>query len=322
MIGRFKRAKLNPNSFTFFFFLLVSAVFWFFNALSNDYVSIIKVPVKFINFPENKLVVEDFVDHVNVKVVANGYLFLKYKSGTFNEAVINLQVHSIYKVSESDEKRFYLLTSTIKNEIATLFEGKTEIKSISPDSIVFDLDEVIKKKVPVFRNFSVNYRKQFMLKNKIIINPDSIFIRGVQSVLDTINSVYTIKKVFNDVHDSLNFDIGLNKITGVEFSNNSVKCNISVEEFAELNFILPINVVNQPDGFNLKLFPSEAKVICNVGFSEYRQVFKQQFSFTANYNDIKDNPERIKIYLEKSPENISSMRHYPISVEYLVEEND
>lgn len=300
----------------------MSAIFWFFNALNKDYVATIKVPVKFLNFPENKLVAGKFIDHVNVKVAANGYSFLKYKSGTFDEAIINLQLHSIYQISETDEKRFYLLTSTIKNEIANLLDGNTEIKSISPDSIVFDLDEVIKKKVPVIRNFLINYKKQFMLKDKISLTPDSIFIRGVHSVLDTINSVYTVANVFDDVHDSLEFDIELEKITGVAFSKNMLKCSIPVEEFAELSFVLPIDVVNQPKDFNLKLFPSEAKVICNVGFSQYRQVFQQQFRFTVDYNDIKNKPNRIRLNLDKFPENVSSVRYYPISVEYLVEEND
>lgn len=322
LAGKIKRVKLNPNSFTFFFFLLVSAIFWFFNALNKDYVATIKVPVKFMNFPENKLVAGKFIDHVNVKVAANGYSFLKYKSASFDDAIINIQLHSIYKISETDGKRFYLLTSTIKNEIANLLDGNTEIKSISPDSIIFDLDEVIKKKVPVIRNFLINYRKQFMLIDKINIIPDSIFIRGVYSVLDTINFVYTATNVFDDVNDSLEFDIELEKIAGVNFSKNMVKCSIPVEEFAELSFVLPIDVVNQPEDFNLKLFPSEAKVICNVGFSQYRQVFQQQFRFTVDYNDIQNNLERIRLSLDKFPENVSSVRYYPISVEYLVEEND
>jgi len=313
---------LNPNSFTFFFFLLVSTIFWFFNAMSDDYVATIKVPVKFLNFPENKLVAGKSNDYVNVKIAANGYSFLKYKSGTFDEAVINLQIHSIYKIPETGENKFYLLTSTIKNEIANLLDEDTEIKSISPDSIVFDLNEVIKKKVPVIRNFSINYRKQFMLKDTIGIKPDSILIRGVQSVIDTIKFVYTATNVFNDVHDSLEFDIELEKITGVDFSNYKVKYNIPVEEFAELSFVLPIEILNQPEKFSLKLFPSEAKVICNVGFSQYRQVFQQQFSFVVDYNDIKNSPGRIKLNLDKFPENVSSIRYYPISVEYLIEEND
>ena len=319
---KIRRIKLNPNSFIFFFFLLVSAIFWFFNALNKDYIATIKVPVKFLNFPENKLVADEFIDHVNVKIAANGYSFLKYKSSAFNEAVINLKLHSIYQVSETDVKRFYLLTSTIKNEIANLLDGNTEIKNINPDSIVFDLDEVIKKKVPVVMNFSINYRKQFMLKDKITLTPDSIFIRGVHSVLDTINFVNTATIVREDVHDSLEFGIGLEKITGVGFSKSMVKCGIPVEEFAELSFVLPIYVINQPENLKLKLFPSEAKVVCNVGFSHYRKVFKQQFGFSVNYSDVKNNPDRIKLNLDKFPENVSSIRYYPISVEYLVEEND
>ena len=321
LVLRIKKVKLNPNSFIFFFFLLVSAIFWFFNALSNEYIATINVPIQFVNLPENKLTAGKVINQVQVKVAANGYSFLKYQSG-FSKALINLQLHSIYKVSENNDKRFYLLTSTIKNEIANLLDGNSEIRSISPDSLIFELDEVINKRDPVTKNFTVNYRKQFMLKDEINMEPDSITIKGIKSKLDTIETVYTQEKTFNDVHDSLDFSIDIEEVTGVELSANIVKCKVPVEEFAELSFVLPIDIINRPKAYSLKLFPSEAKVICTVGFSQYRQVFKQQFKFTVDYNDIKNKPDRIRLNLDKFPGNISSVRYYPISDEYIVEEDD
>jgi hypothetical protein len=322
ILTKLKETRLEPNSFVFLFFLLVSTIFWFFNALNKKYVAIIQIPVEFVNFPENKLVTGESTDYVDVKIATNGYSFIKYKSAALKKTVINLQLHSIYKVNEADDRRFYLLTSTIKNEISGFFDRDVEIKSISPDSIVFNLNEVIKKKVPVMRNFLLNYRKQYMLKDEISLIPDSVLIKGVASVLDTVDFVYTQTKVFDDVHDSLEFDIDLEKTPDVEYSSNTVKCIVPVEEFAELSFVLPIEIENLAQGYTLKLFPAEAKVVCNVGFSEYRQVFKQQFRFTVDYNDLEKKSERIKLNLSKFPDNVQSIRYYPISVEYLLEEND
>lgn len=290
--------------------------------MNREYVATIQIPVDFVNFPENKLVAGKSTDYVNVKIAANGYSFMKYKSASLKKTIINLQLHSIYRVDEADDQRFYLLTSTIKNEISGFFDRDVEIKSISPDSIVFNLNQVIKKKVPVIRNFTLNYRKQYMLKDKIGIKPDSIAIKGVASVLDTVDSVYTDTKVFDDVHDSLAFEIGLEEIPAVSYSVKKVSCIVPVEEFAELSFVLPIEIENLPSGYSLKLFPTEAKVVCNVGFSEYRQVFKQQFRFSVDYNDIEKKSDRIKLNLSKFPDNVQSIRYYPISVEYLLEEND
>lgn len=314
--------KFDPNTFTFLFFLLVSTVFWFFNALNKDYVATIKVPVKFINFPENRLLAGDFINHLDVKIEANGYSFLKYNSTPIKTAVINLKLHSIYAVSETNNKRFYLLSSTIQNEIAAQLDEATTIKSIKPDSIIFVLDEVIKKKVPVTKNILLNFRQQYMLKDSVKIIPDSIFIRGVKSLLDTINQVYTIHKVFNDLHDSLSVKLPLEKIKGVAFSVEQITCIIPVEEFAEISYTLPIQVENLPPNYTLKLFPSEAKVVCNVVFSQYRQVFPQQFKFTVDFNDTKNKPEQVKVILSKHPQNVSSVRYYPIAVDYLLEEND
>ena len=320
---RLKNFKLDANTFTFLFFLLVSTIFWFFNALNNEYIATINIPVKFVNFPENKLVAGDFVNKLEVKIEANGYSFLKYKSSPFKAAVINLQLHSIYKVSEAeDDKRFYLLSSTIQNEIAAQFDGATTIKSIKPDSIIFVLDEVIKKKVPVVKRLKLEFRKQFMLNDSVKLIPDSIDIRGVKTALDTIDKVYTEQKTYTDLHDSVVTEITLEPINSIAFSQNKVKCIIPVEEFAEISFSIPIEIENLPHGYNMKLFPSQAEVVCNVVFSEYRQVFPQQFKVVVDYNDTKENLDRLKVSLRKYPPNVSSVRYYPIAVEYLVEEND
>ncbi len=319
---KLKGFKFDPNTFTFLFFLLVSTVFWFFNALNKEYVATINVPVKFINFPENKLVAGDFIDRLKVKVEANGYSFLKYNSTPIKAAVINLKLHSIYTVSENDNKRFYLLSSTIQNEIAAQLDGATNIKSIKPDSIIFVLDEVIKKKVPVIKNISLNFRQQYMLKDSVKIIPDSIYIRGVKSVLDTVNRVYTERKVLKDLHDSLSIELPLKSLKGVAFSTAQIKCIIPVEEFAEISYTLPIQVENLPPNYTLKLFPAEAKVVCNVVFSQYRQIFPQQFRFIVDYNDTKNNPEQVKVVLSKYPQNVNFVRYYPIAVDYLLEEND
>ena len=317
-----KRFKFNPNTFTFLFFLLVSTIFWFFNALNKEYVATINVPVKFVNFPENKLLAGDFVDRLQVKVEASGYSFLKYNSAPISEATINLKLHSIYPVSENDNKRFYLLSSTIQNEISAQLDGATSIKSISPDSIIFELDEVIKKKVPVRNKLHIECRKQYMLKDSVKIIPDSISIRGVKSVLDTLNEVFTEEKHLKDVYDSLSLDLMLKPVQGVAFSQSSVKCTVPVEEFAEISFVLPIEIENLPSEYNLELFPARAKVICNVVFSQYRQIFPQQFRFIVDYNDVKRNPNQLKVNLIKYPQNVSSVRYYPIAVDYLLEEND
>lgn len=321
-IEKIKEFKLSANTFTFLFFLMVSTVFWFFNALNKDYVDTIKVPVKFINFPENKMAASDFIKRLNVKIEASGYSFLKYTSTPIRPAVINMQLHSIYPVSEHDDKRFYLLSSTITNEIAARLDGNTVIKSIKPDSIIFVLNEVIKKKLPVVKKLNLNFRQQYMLKDSVKLIPDSVSVRGIKSVLDTVKAIYTKPVTLNDLHDSLSIDLDLEKIENLDIEPDKIKCLIPVEEFAEISFTLPIEVENLPENYRLKLFPSEAKVVCNVVFSQYRQVFPQQFKFTVNYRDISEHAEKLKVNLIKYPENVSAIRYYPIAVEYLLEEND
>ncbi|NJO90025.1 MAG: hypothetical protein HC831_14565 [Chloroflexia bacterium] len=162
-----------------------------------------------------------------------------------------------------------------------------------------------------------------MMKESIIINPDTIKIRGVKSSLDTIRFVLTDSLRLNEVGDSVNVMANLAKLPGIELTPQMVNCIIPVEKFTELNFNLPIKSVNVPKGYSVKLFPSTAKITCNVGFSKYQSVYREQFSLIADMTGFEKNAgSRLRIRLSSKPEYISNIRIHPQSIDYIIEKND
>jgi len=307
----------------FGFFLLISSIFWFFNALNKEYYADIQVPIAYINLPENKLVAGTLAGQVNVKITAFGHEVMNYKTASIKAAVVNLSQHSLHSVPGSDDKRFYILTSTIKEEVANVLGPEVEIKKIEPDSLIFKLEEVISKKVPVISNLQIEFKKQFMLKGDVSLYPDSVKIKGVKSGLDTISFVLTDSMELKDVEDSLNFMVKLLPVSETEITPQMVSCIVPVEKFTELSYDLPIKVLNVPKGFSVKLFPAVAKMTCNVGFSKYKLIFQERFNLVADFSGIgNDNDSRIRIKLENKPEHVSNIRLYPKVVDYIVEKND
>ncbi|MFN0049056.1 MAG: hypothetical protein ACKVOU_08050 [Cytophagales bacterium] len=95
--------------------LFVTTVFWFFNALNNDYSTVIKYPVKLV-FDANDYTVERHSDKY-VKLSATGYgWYLLYYSLGFGITPINVSLHQfVDKKYISDDKLLELAKIQLQN---------------------------------------------------------------------------------------------------------------------------------------------------------------------------------------------------------------
>jgi len=321
-LNKFKKIKINHNVFTFFFFLILSVIFWFLNALNKEYVASISFPIKYINIPKDKMTFGKIQSTIDVKVEAYGYAFLDYKISAKKPVIIDLKTHNLRQV-KNHKKRYYILSNTIKVEISNILGKNIELKKINQDSIIFNFEKIVKKKVPVKSRVNLKLEKQFMLIDSIQFFPDSIFIKGLKSKLDTINEVFTVSKKIKNVNDSINIKIGLKKIQDIVFQQKNVVCKAVAEEFTEMNYEIPIGLINLPENISVKLFPSMVKVAFNVGFSNYDKILLNQFEFLIDFSEIDINQEeKLRLKLVKLPKEAYLVRYYPKKVDYIVEKND
>jgi hypothetical protein len=63
----------------FLFFLALSAAFWFVRAMGEQYETIVDYPVRYINFPEDKVLIGKVPDKLQLKIRARGFAILKGK---------------------------------------------------------------------------------------------------------------------------------------------------------------------------------------------------------------------------------------------------
>ncbi len=317
-----KNIKLNRNLLTFLIFLIVSSFFWFLNAVNKQYYADIYIPVRYVNMPDDKLVIGDLSNELKIKINAYGHEIMNYKASKFKPVVVNLKKHQVHIVDQRDEQRYYILTTTLKDEISAVLGSDMDIKKIEPDSLIFKLEEVISKKVPVVSNLKLNFKPQYKLKNKLRFYPDSVTIKGEKSRIDTIFHVQTNYLEINEVSDSTVFSLNINEIKGTEVKPNKVNCTLETEKFTEISYQLPIQIINEPENYNVKLFPATVKLTFNVGFSKYNKVHKEQFSVVANYEKINGEPQKLPVKLMSKPNYVSDIRIVPKLVDYIIEKND
>jgi len=318
-----KLIKFNQNILIFGFFLIISFLFWFFNSLSNEYDTELTIPIEYTHISDNKLVPDAQSNELKVKITAIGYKIVNYKTSSFDSVIVDLNRFKPKLVLGLTNRKYYILTQRVKEQLVNSLGSEVKLNVITPDTLFFVVDELISKKLPVRRNFDMVFKKQFLLKNNIVIKPDSITVKGVKSMLDTINELQTAFYKFTDLDGEHNFELGLIKIPGLDYLSKTVNCRIEAEEFTEQNFELPVEVINAPEKIQIKIFPTNAKISANIGFSRYRSIYKDQFRLIVDFKEAGESEvSRLRIKVAKSPDNISAVRIIPQSVEYIIENND
>ncbi len=316
------RKKSGQKVLVFLFFVALSALIWFFNALGKDYSTFISFPVRYINFPKGKVLMNDVPGRLLLKVNAKGNTIFKYKMrSNINPVVFDVQSFAPKQLSEASQGKFHVLTSLARERLQGQLNQEIQITDIEPDTLFFEFASTESKRVPVTANVSVNLEKQYMQKGNIQVKPDSVSITGPSTVIDSIHSVSTKPYQFKNINDSVSKSVNLQKSDNLEYSIDEVQITIFAERFTESDIDIPVRVNNLPDSIQLKTFPRQVKVTFRVGLSDYEKISPEMFRVAVNFDStlLLKPPKKLDVRIEKYPGFITSVNHNPTSVDYILE---
>ncbi len=314
------RIKYQQRILLFLFFVVLSTIFWVIRSLNEVYEADILYPVKYGGIPENKVLLSEPPDKLELKVRAIGRTILAHKYSYFLRPLkFNVSSFSLNTIGTDSS---YILTKTAREALSREL-GDIQILEISPDTLFFRFTGMITKKVGIKHNI-VNYprifAKQYTANGKILQIPDSIIVSGPNSILDTLNCVRTEPIVINNLNDTLERTYLLQRIEQVAYSRKKVKLVIPVDKFTEISYLVNIKHVNVPDTLVLKTFPNSVRITCRATLSYYDRVSPEIFEPYVDYNDIETSiSSKLKVLIQNVPEYIQSLTLYPSSVEFLIE---
>jgi hypothetical protein len=315
-----KIITLNRRFLIFFFFLLLSIVFWFLTALNKEYVTSISYPVRYIRFPEDRVLVSDVPDRLELTVNANGFTLLSYQlRSRLTPILFDVNSYSPNRLGNDPSSR-YILSSDAKEGIARQLSNEIEIIDIHPDSLIFRFASRITNKVPVRPRLNLAFEKQFMQVGPYTIEPDSVNISGPQVIVDTISYVWTEELTQSGVNESFSLELKLDPINKIEFNPIEIWLQVPVEKFTEASVTVPIEVINLPDSLVLRTFPGKVNINCQVGLSAYETLNEHLFRAVVDYAEAGTMlGSRLQVNLIKVPEYIQALNYTPKSVEYILE---
>jgi len=315
-----EKIAFKKKALVFSFFLVLSIIFWLMNALSKNYTTEIKYPVRYRNFPMNKTLIGELPNFFELKVSAHGYTLLRHKlSSRYIPLVFSVNSFSLNHYPEKDSSFYYLETRYLNDYISKQLSSEFKIINIEPDTIVFPFAEVISKKVPVVSGLVYKLSPQLVLKSQPDISPDSVLVSGPDYIIDTLKSVYTKTVDVGLIDKSIQESTSLRKMKHIKVDIENVSVTLDVEKFTEKDIVVPLKMVNTPDSLNIKLFPHNIEVSCLVGLSNFEKLDPYMFKATVDYNEIdaKD-VERLTINLQTQVDFVKSVKFSPKTVEYLI----
>ena len=313
------RPANHQNFITFLFFVLLSTIFWLFRSLSLDYEDEILYPVRYINIPENKVMMNELPEKLALKVKANGRRILLSKLN-LNLIPIKFDVNSFITYNTNPDT-LYILTNSVKDILSEELEG-VEIVAIAPDTLFFSFTTMEVKKVavkPTYQDIQHIFAPQYMMNGSIKVEPDSIIISGPESMLQNISYVFTEPLNLTGLSDTITRTASLEKLEGISYSQKKVHITIPVDKYTQAEYYLPVIALNLPDTLSLKTFPERIRISYNITLSNYEKVDPEWIIPRINYDDIIKNPKaKLRLFLVDTPDMISAIKFSPEKVEYLL----
>ena len=312
IIRRIRPIKIANRSL-FVICILLSSVFWFFNALSKAYSYDVPLSVNYINLPVQKIPARPLLDKFTIKVYGDGLDLFKFmlKRKSFPLQIDFNQI--------DDDGLLYTneFTYQINQQLNNL-----EVLDIQPSLVQFAFEDKKTKKVPLQPIENIEYAPFYFASTPIELIPNEIEISGPASIIDSIDVWLTQELILRDVQIDQQGRIALEEPTAynVQIEQNYCDYSLKLDRWTEKSFKLAVQRKNLPDSLKVYFYPNQADLNIQLPLKDYETYTDSLFQLTADFANIDWKTAR-KIPLNLSyqaPELFRNPQINPLEVEFLI----
>ncbi|NDP20372.1 MAG: YbbR-like domain-containing protein [Paludibacter sp.] len=316
-IEKLKSFFLSKDILSFLLFLVMSGSFWFVNSLGKDRETTISIPIRYVGIPQNIAITNSPPTKISLSVKDQGLHLLSYSHTQLTPLAIDLS-RVFYQKGEilitSDQ-----LNGRIKRYMK--LQPTTSILEVQPDSILVQYEKLSMKTLPIVFVSKIELAHQYILSDKILLEPSTVTVFGPKRALDKLKSIRTELKELKNLSDTSILICRLKPERSVRYSTKEIKVSIFVELFTEKKIQIPITEINCPNHLSIRTFPAVVNATYSVGLSHFNSYKINDIQVLLDYNDIKNNKtSKIKLKVINNTTHISSLRISPQEVEFILEE--
>lgn len=287
--------------------LIFSSLAWGLMKLSDTYTSLYLFRVEAsTNLPGREF---SSVSTEPVAVIgsSSGYYLLNHTLDTKrNKNIVALNVQpSMLKKVKGSENKYYALVDQLAPLLKEKIEGKIHLSEFSTDTLYFEFKKVATKRVKVFLKSKFSFKKEFMPLEKMILNPDSIDIQGLESVINAIDSLPTESIARAGIEENIQGVAKVKPVKGVVFSQNEIYYSQKVGRYFESGVEVPIAIRNLPAEKSLRIFPKSVIVTYRAQYNNKKEISSDDFKVWVDYRQITNPLEKgARIYISDLPDGV------------------
>jgi YbbR domain-containing protein len=254
-------------------------------------------------------------DELGVKINALGFHFLEM-------SLSNKEVQLDISKTEKKGDEFFISKTEFKKQIEKQLPSSMKLTEVMSDTLFFNFQEIVSKIVPVKPNIKINLAQNYLLEGELLIQPDSITIKGPKNQVDTIDYVKSSKIDLTKLTADFSKKTAIIKskvLSSTYFSNESVTVSGKVSKFSEKKITLKIEVLHLPSDISIKTFPEHVDVICIGTLEILKELDVSDFQVLADYRQLKINKsQKLSLVLHKKPSKLYNATLEETEVKYIV----
>lgn len=304
---------------TFIGFVFLAFCFWLIRSLQMTYHIQIEVPIVYDELPPNVRYPKNAPDKAVFTIQDVGLQLIQYDFQHFEP--IRVRLHG------KDSKQLLLSRKGLVEEFQKQLNPSTTVISSYPQEIALPLYELHSKSVPVKMRFKPITPQGYIL-SRVTFTPATVNIFGSKDALKRVDAAYIDSISLAKHNESFSTDIQLAGLSryGIDFAKNkmTVKARFEIEALTEMHFELPIQAINVPEGYHLRLLPNTASVDVTIPKSKYNILTSDQIELQAGYPQSPDgviDPDitLLPVVISKKPDWVIGARIEPQNVEFILE---
>jgi Uncharacterized protein conserved in bacteria len=314
---KLKSFFLSKDILSFLLFLALSSAFWFIHALGKEKETTISIPIRFVGLPLNVVVTNSPPEKIRINIKDQGLKLLDYSRSELTPLTIDLS-RTFYKKGE-----ILITTEQLSGKIKKYLKmyPSTTILDVHPDSILIQYQKLGLKKLPIRLVSNIQLMHQYMLSDKIKLEPEYVTVSGPKEVLDTLKAINTELVEYKELKDTVHAVCQLKPVKLLRYSVRKVKLSINVEPFTERKVEIPVISINCPPNLSVRTFPAVVTATYTVGLSHFNSLYPNDIQVYLDYNELKiHNLSKQNLKIRNNTSYISNIRISPQEVEFILEQ--
>ncbi|MBO0341227.1 MAG: CdaR family protein [Bacteroidota bacterium] len=301
----------------FSLFLLCSFLAWFISNLSETYESRAYFTLNYRNLPDSLLLGENSNDQIEAKLRTSGFQFLYYK-------IFKSRMDIDVSQAELFNGEYVLSEDALKKQMDQQLSQNISLLELDRSQLVVDMYQVDTKKIPISAKLDLQLQQNYILDGKVKITPDSVEVKGPKSEIDTIRTINTSLIQLTNVNDDFSNEVTLVFPKGLDnsiFSIGRATVSGKVSKFSEKVFEVPVQVINIPEGYQIKTFPNQVTILCKATIERLKEISASDFEIVADYGQLKGS-ESSSLFLEvtESPQKVYDVRLEENTVNFVLKQ--